>query len=132
MEKTFFNKNGDAVAYLSDDYDRTIYLWGGRQVAYLYNDRLVFGINGKHLGWFVDGVIFNHAGKRIGFTSGACPVAPSKEPIKAKKGIKDKIQDRWKESPFPKLQFLLAEEDLSDFLKEGQAYNPRRVTTNKK
>ena len=132
MEKTFFNKNGDPVAYLTDDYDCTIYLWGGQQVAYLYNDRLVFGINGQHLGWFVDGIIFNNNGERIGFTSETCPVAPSREPVKQKKQLKYEIQARWKESSLPKLQFILAEEDLSDFLKGGQAYSRRQITSDNK
>ena len=125
MEKSLFNKYGDAVAYLTDDHDRTIYLWDGQQVAYLYNERLVYGINGKHLGWFFDGIIFNSSGKRIGFTAGTCPVAPSKEPAKLKKRVKDKIQSRWKDKPLPKLQYIPATEDLSEFLKDGQAYNSR-------
>ena len=77
MEIALFNKNGDAVAYIADDYDRTIYFWDGQQVAYLFNERLIYGTNGKHLGWYIDGVIFNPTGERIGFKASTCPVPPS-------------------------------------------------------
>ncbi len=130
MEKTFFNKQGYPVAYLTDDYDRTIYLWEGQQVAYLFDERIIYGTNGRQLGWFIDGVIYNHSGERIGFTSGTCPVAPSKEPVKPKKYVKDEIQARWKEDSLPKLKYTLASGDLSEFFKNGQVYNPRRARLN--
>ena len=126
MDKSLFNKNGEAVAYLTDDYHNTIYLWDGQQSAYLFNDRLIYGINGRHLGWFIDGIIYNNIGERIGFTSATCPAAPLKEPSKTKKRVKDEIQARWKENPLPKLGYLTAEEDLSEFLKGGQVSNPGR------
>ena len=132
MEISLFNKSGDAVAYLIDDYDRTIYFWDGQQTAYLFNERQIYGVNGKHLGWFIDGVIFNTYGERIGFTATTCPIPPSKEPVKLKKRFKDEIQSRWKENPLPKLQYILASEDLYDFLKNGQVYNPRMARLEKK
>ena len=132
MEISLFGKNGDAAAYLTDDYDRTIYLWDGQQVAYLFDDRYIFGVNGKHLGWFIDGVIFNTGGERIGFTANTCPIPPSKEPVKLKKQYKDEIQSRWKDDPLPKLQYTLASEDLTVFLKNGQVYNPRKARLQKK
>jgi hypothetical protein len=126
VEKALFNKNGDAVAYLSDDYNSTIYLWHGQQVAYLFNERMIYGINGKHLGWFIDGIIFNNSGERIGFTASACPVAPANEPVKPKKLLKDEVKSRWKENPLPKLKFTCTDADLSEFLVDGQVYNHRR------
>ncbi|MBW1862849.1 MAG: hypothetical protein JRJ02_10810 [Deltaproteobacteria bacterium] len=59
MEKTLFNKNGEVVAYLMDDYHDSIYMWSGFPVAYLYNEEHVYGINGRHLGWFINEVIYN-------------------------------------------------------------------------
>ena len=131
MEISLFNKEGDAVAYIADDYDRTIYFWDGQQTAYLFNDRQIYGVNGKHLGWFIDGVIFETGGQRIGFTADTCPVPPSKEPLKLKKRYKDELQPRWKEKPLPKLQYSLSSEDFYDFLANGQAYNPRRARLKK-
>jgi hypothetical protein len=126
MEKALFNRNGDAVAYLTDDYNATIYLWHGQQVAYLYNERMIYGINGKHLGWFIDGIIYDNSGERIGFTSSSCPVAPSSEPVKPKKLLKDELKPRWKENLLPKLKYTNADADLTEFLSDGQVYNPRR------
>jgi hypothetical protein len=126
LERALFNRHGDPVAYLSDDYDSTIYLWHGQQVAYLYNERMIYGTNGKHLGWFIDGVIYNNNGDRIGFTSSSCPVAPANEPVKPKKLMKYELQPRWKENPLPKLKYTFADEDLKEFLLSGQVYNPRR------
>jgi hypothetical protein len=44
----------------------TIYLWGGKPVAYLTGDSQagyhVYGFNGEHLGWFLRGVIWGHDG----------------------------------------------------------------------
>ena len=132
MEISLFNKNGQAVAYLTDDYDRTIYLWDGQNVAYLLDDRYIYGANGKHLGWYIDGVIFNPSGERIGFKASACPIPITKEPIKLKKRFKDEIKPRWKQNPLPKLQYTLAEEDFYEFLKNGQVYNPRLARLMKK
>lgn len=66
-EISLFNGQGQAVAYIDVDDDLTIYLWGGKPVAYLVSSRRndgfdVYGFNGKHLGWFVDGVVWNHDG----------------------------------------------------------------------
>lgn len=47
----------EAVAYIDADDELTIYLWGGKPVAYLERDTgnefHVYGFSGKHLGWFV-------------------------------------------------------------------------------
>jgi hypothetical protein len=126
MERTLFNKHGAAIAYISDDYNETIYLPDGHPVAYLYEDRHIYGINGRHLGWFVDEVIFDHNGKRIGFTERTCPVAPGSAPVKAEKYIRDEIRPRWAAPAFPNLSFDLAEQDLAPFFKEGE--QPRQLS----
>ena len=133
MEISLFNKNGDPIAYLTtDDFDNTIYLWEGQNVAYLLDGRYIYGTNGKHLGWYINGIIFNTSGERIGFTSGNCPAPPIKEPLKLKKRYKDEIKPRWKQNPLPKLLYTLSEEDFYEFLKNGQVYNPRLARLRKK
>lgn len=42
-----------------------MYLWGGEPVAYLEDDR-IYGFNGKHIGWYDDGVICDHDGNIVG------------------------------------------------------------------
>ncbi len=115
--KTLFDKNGDPIAYIADDYNATIYLWDGSPVAYIYKEE--YGINGRHLGWWIDQILYNIDGDRIAFTSGSCPVAIGKEPPKNKKQRTEEIRPRWKAPPLPKLRFDFANQDLVDFLKEG-------------
>lgn len=126
MEISLFNKDGDAVAYISDDYQNTIYLWEGHPVAYLYDDQQIFGINGHHLGWMIDEIIFTNKGERIGFTYKTSPVPTAKETIKPKKYPRGEDQPRWKAFPLPKLTFGFSDNDFSEFLKEGEPYNPRK------
>jgi hypothetical protein len=120
MDKTLFDKDGEAVAYLTEDYHGTIYLWDGEPVAYLYDEKHVYGMSGRHLGWFVDEVLFNNDGERAGFTTQTCPVSIAKEPPKWKRRAPVQIRPRWTAPPFPKTSFDLARQGLADFLKEGR------------
>jgi hypothetical protein len=120
MERTLFNKNGDAVAYLTDNYYKAIYMLDGHPVAYLYEDRHIYGINGRHLGWFINDMVFNHNGERTGFTSSTCPVPVANEPVKAEKFYMDELRPRWAAPPFPNLSFDYATQDLETFLRKGQ------------
>jgi hypothetical protein len=66
-EVSLFDHAGKATAYIAVDDELTIYLWAGKPVAYLEKDSEggyhVYGFNGKHRGWFVKGVIWDHEGK---------------------------------------------------------------------
>lgn len=78
-EKTIFDKDGEARAYITKN--NNIYLFTGEAVAYLTNARQsgfknVFGMNGEHLGWYTDGIFFNHRQKVVGFFEDAPNVAP--------------------------------------------------------
>jgi hypothetical protein len=48
MEIALFNKHGKPVAYIAEDGE-TVYLWDGRPVAYLSDDK-VYGWNGRQVG----------------------------------------------------------------------------------
>ena len=120
MEKTLFNGNGIPKAYIATDYQQSIYLWEGNAVAYLYEGEHVYGINGHHLGWFVQDIVYDSFGERIGFTAKTCPVCIAKEPPRAKKLPRDEVRPRWSAPAFPILSYRIAKQDLSDFLREGQ------------
>lgn len=66
VEFSLFEPSGKPVAYLAPAEDMTFYLWSGEPVAYLDNEGeegpYVYGFNGQHLGWFVNGVIFDRNG----------------------------------------------------------------------
>ncbi|MFC1891041.1 4-fold beta flower protein [Thermodesulfobacteriota bacterium] len=120
MDTTLYNKDGEAIAYIADDYHSTIFLWDGHPVAYLYEQQYVYGINGKHLGWFINEIVFDNNGARIGFTSNTCPIPVAKESVKDEKHSMDQIRPRWAALPLPNLSFVFADEKLSDLLIQGQ------------
>ena len=119
MEDTLYNAKGEPIAYISDDMNKTIYLWDGHPVAYLSSYH-VYGFNGQHLGWFINGVIYDSDGNRMGFNSTTCPVAGYEELPKGKKYPVDKIRPRYEAPPLPELGFNYSTEDFAIFLKEGQ------------
>jgi hypothetical protein len=92
QEITLFDSNGEARAYIdTDDDDLTIYLWGGVPVAYLVpddDDFDIYGFNGKHLGWFEDGIVRDHEGYVLGFIKGAVNMFTKYEPYKGYKEYK--------------------------------------------
>ncbi len=59
---------------------KTIYLWDGRAVAYLFEDQ-VFGWNGRQLGWFANGTVFDIYGLRTGFIKSKSPIPTDIEPV---------------------------------------------------
>ena len=75
-EISLFDNFGKPVAYIEiengteDDTEKdnlpTIYLWNGKPAAYLFSDDgsvHVYGFNGRHLGWFDEGLVISRTGK---------------------------------------------------------------------
>ena len=92
-EISLFNSNGEPVAYIdTDDENCTIYMWNGYPVAYLTttsdDDFNIYGFNGKHLGWFCDGIVRDHEGYAVGFQKGAVSKYTQYEPYKSYKQYK--------------------------------------------
>jgi hypothetical protein len=89
-ETTLFDSGGRPTSYVAEDL--TIYTWSGKPVAYLYPDTgnegfHIYGFNGKHLGWFVQGIARDHNG------NGACGIKAALgltalEPLKSLKELK--------------------------------------------
>ncbi len=69
-EISLYDDAGEAVAYIDTDNEMNIYLWKGEPVAYL-DEQSIYGFNGKHLGWFKEGIIWDHEGYAVGFIEGA-------------------------------------------------------------
>jgi len=118
-EVSLFDKNGDAKAYIDDDY--TIYLWDGTPVAYMYKgdeDWHVYGFNGKHLGWYCGGIIYDKSGKRV---SSPFNSKSKMLPFKSIKHITP-IQTMREFEPFskPKLSDDWGDVLLETFLKAGE------------
>jgi hypothetical protein len=89
-EISLFDGSGQATAYIAPDEQMTIYLWGGKPVAYIDSDGnnsfSVYGFNGKHLGWFSRGVIWDHSGHAECATAQMLS-ATQLEPLKALKQL---------------------------------------------
>jgi hypothetical protein len=120
MEKTLYDNKGDPVAYIALDYHEAIFLWDGQAVAYLHEGDHVYGINGRHLGWFIGDILYDQEGVRVGFTSATCPTAVGKRGPKAKRSVLPELKPRWVAPPLPKLTFREADQGLSNFLSEGR------------
>lgn len=97
-EITLFDKKGDAIAYIADDNEMTIYMWDGTPVAYLVKkgdsenpktDKFsIYGFNGKHFGWLIKGIVRDHDGNATGFVKGAVNQSTKYEPYKSYKKYK--------------------------------------------
>jgi hypothetical protein len=86
-EIALYTGSGKPVAYIADDDESTIYLWSGKPVAYLRSED-IYGFNGKHLGWLVGGLIYDHDGAIVGSTQAHLRGVPQVSPIKSLKEIK--------------------------------------------
>lgn len=92
---SLYDERGNAVAYIAPDDGRTIFLWGGKAVAYLQGDAPdihdVYGFNGRLLGRLTEGLIIDMEGKTLCATAAQMearqpdPPKPAKEfvPFKA-------------------------------------------------
>jgi hypothetical protein len=120
MERTLYDNKGEPVAYIALDYHQAVYLWDGEAAAYLYEEDHVYGINGRHLGWFIDDILYDQEGTRVGFTSSTCPAAVGKRGPKGKRSVLPELRPRWAAPPLPKLSFREAPQGLADFLSEGR------------
>lgn len=63
-ELSLYDAQGRAAAYLDPTSGLTFYLWTGEPVAYL-EEESVFGFNGKHLGWFHNGTVYDNEGNVV-------------------------------------------------------------------
>jgi hypothetical protein len=87
-ELRLVNAGGATEAYIAVDDEMTIYLWSGKPVAYLVKtgateDYNVYGFNGKHLGWFRQGAIYDHDGTAACATAQVMTAVAQIEPIKS-------------------------------------------------
>lgn len=84
---SFFDSRGRATAYLDVGDGLTFFLWSGEPVAYLVDDS-IYGFNGKHLGWYKDGMVFDQDGDVVAAPASAFRIAVEPTPIRGLKGLK--------------------------------------------
>jgi hypothetical protein len=86
-EISLYDSKGEAVAYIDTEDQMTIYLWEGLPVAY-YEDGIIWGFSGVHLGWLAHGVIIDHEGYVVGSIKGGVKMTYQPEPLKSLKSLK--------------------------------------------
>lgn len=99
-EVTLLNQRGATVAYIDRSDDGTIYLWSGIPTAYL-NGTSIYGFNGRHLGWFADGIVRDSGGRRAGYIEEALAVYGGTPLHLAEKGPKGPKPVPLPEEPAP-------------------------------
>ena len=122
VETTLFDQAGHAVCYVCDDNENTIYLWSGHAVACV-DDEAVYGWNGRHLGFFVDGVMYDTYGQRVGTTAGKCLSASCFETAKNGKFAKGAKYEKGAERTRPSFSWKYSSQALEDFLLQGATGN---------
>ena len=119
-ELSLFNPAGKATAYITNDL--TIYLWTGETVAYLSEDDEgfhVYGFNGKHLGWFVGGAVYDHNGKAVGAVAEVFRTPVDPVPFKDFRDYKP-FKDYKESAPArPKLRNVWSNIPFKHFLMKG-------------
>jgi hypothetical protein len=78
---------GATAAYLEPADGSTFYLWSGEPVAYL-DDESIFGFNGKHLGWYHNGLVYDHEGGIVGAARATLEEPPDAAPPRSLKNLK--------------------------------------------
>jgi hypothetical protein len=82
-----FDAEGKAVAYIHADDGLIMYLWSGEPVAYLVDDS-VYGFNGKHLGWFQKGAVYDDDGDIVAALATRFRGSVQRPPIKSLRSLK--------------------------------------------
>ena len=118
---SLFNPAGKATAFIAEDL--TIYLWSGEPVAYLSEDHdegfHVYGFNGKHLGWFVGGAVYDHTGKVVGAVAEVFRTPVDPVPFKDYRDYKP-FKDYKESAPArPKLRNVWSNIPFKHFLMKG-------------
>lgn len=63
---TLYDAGKESVAYIDYPDDATIYLFDGAPVAFIQSEELVFSFNGRFLGWYRDGVLYDRTTYAVG------------------------------------------------------------------
>ena len=63
---TLYDAGKESVAYIDYPDDATIYLFDGEPVAFIRSEELVFSFNGRFLGWYRDGVLYDRTTYAVG------------------------------------------------------------------
>lgn len=125
-EITLFSGDGTPAAYVvvSGAQNPVIYLWSGEPVAYLQSTSgegaSIYGFNGKHLGWLVQGIARDRDGNAACGVRNAVTFVAT-EPIKSVKQFQPVKSQRDIEPARPSFSTIWTTTPCSAFLHDGAA-----------
>ena len=122
---TLYDENKEAIAYIDYNDEATIYTFEGEPVAYIELEEQVYGFNGKLLGWYSNGVLYDqtyHAvGAKHGIARGGINTVITKvEKIKGVKQIKPIKSAKGNDYVHPVLFDSWSKTTLTEFFAEGK------------
>lgn len=85
QQQSLYDCDGEVRAYIDYNEEATIFMWDGTPVAFVEidgSDSCVFGFNGRFLGWYEDGVIYDKKGYAVGARYAAVSMTSKVERIK--------------------------------------------------
>lgn len=119
-----YNKEKEAIAYIDYEDEATLYMFGGEPVAYMGSGEQVYGFNGKLLGWYVEGVLYDKscyaAGAKHGIVRGGINTAVTRpEKLKSPKHARPVKSVGEEVSGHPLLKDFWSTTSLEELLNEG-------------
>ena len=118
METTLYDCMGQPIAYIAEDPGKTVYLWSGHAVASVDHEALV-GWNGRRLGFFVRGRVYDAGGRQAGSIAEECVYVPEAESAKSAKRTKRLKHPPEPTKPRPKFSLARSETRLLELLQRG-------------
>lgn len=126
LQVAIYDKDKEAIAYIDYEDEATIYTFEeGEPVAYIVSEELVYGFNGKLLGWYSDGVIYDRTYYAVGAKQGIAreginTVVTRPEKVKHVKRVKPVKHVRENSLTHPLLKNNWSETTLPEFFANGK------------
>lgn len=125
LQITLYDKNKEAIAYIDYSDEATIYTFEGEPVAYIESKEQVYGFNGKLLGWYSEGVLYDNTCHAVGAKHGIArgginTVVTRLEKIKGVKQEKPIKPVKGNDFASPVLLDSWSETSLTDFFASGK------------
>lgn len=118
METTLYDAHRRPRVYISADGENNIYTWDGHVVACIDGEE-VFGWRGLHIGWFVEGVLYDCRGFRVGFTAENFTDPTFPDPGKYAKYTKPRRYPRLTVQARPEFSQGNSNADLEKFIRQN-------------
>lgn len=125
LQIALYDKNKEAIAYIDYSDEATIYTFEGEPVAYIESKEQVYGFNGKLLGWYSEGVLYDNTCHAVGAKHGIArgginTVVTRLEKIKGVKQEKPIKPVKGNDFASPALLDSWSETSLTDFFASGK------------